>query len=183
MGSVGLSSATCIVIATGTKPAVSRKVPINGSNIINSDQVLQMTEIPKTLIVVGGGVIGVEYTCMFATLGRARDPGGKAAAAAGIRRCGNRRGALLSSARPSRHPAAERRSFERGRNAGRRRGGESGKQEEAFGRCAALRGGPAGQRRRSESGGGGHRSRCARPDQGGCRFPHQAAAHFRGRAT
>jgi NAD(P) transhydrogenase len=61
--------ADCIVIATGTKPAVSPKVPINGRNIINSDQVMQMPEIPKTLIVVGGGVIGVEYTCMFATLG------------------------------------------------------------------------------------------------------------------
>ena len=58
-----------VVIATGTKPAVSAKVPINGRNIINSDQILQMPEIPKTLIVVGGGVIGVEYTCMFATLG------------------------------------------------------------------------------------------------------------------
>jgi NAD(P) transhydrogenase len=58
-----------IVIATGTKPAVSDKVPINGRNIINSDQILLMPEIPKTLIVVGGGVIGVEYTCMFATLG------------------------------------------------------------------------------------------------------------------
>ncbi|HUA86426.1 MAG TPA: Si-specific NAD(P)(+) transhydrogenase [Bryobacteraceae bacterium] len=58
-----------IVIATGTKPAVSPKVPINGRNIINSDQVLDMPEVPKTLIVVGGGVIGVEYTCMFATLG------------------------------------------------------------------------------------------------------------------
>ncbi len=58
-----------IVIATGTKPAVSTRVPINGRNILNSDQILQMPEIPKTLIVVGGGVIGVEYTCMFATLG------------------------------------------------------------------------------------------------------------------
>ena len=38
-------------------------------NIINSDQILNMPEIPKTFIVVGGGVIGVEYTCMFATLG------------------------------------------------------------------------------------------------------------------
>ena len=55
-----------IIIATGTKPAVSPKVPINGRTIINSDQVLQMPDIPKTLIVVGGGVIGVEYTCMFA---------------------------------------------------------------------------------------------------------------------
>ena len=58
-----------VVIATGTKPAVSAKVPINGKNIVNSDQVLTMENIPKTLIVVGGGVIGVEYTCMFATLG------------------------------------------------------------------------------------------------------------------
>lgn len=58
-----------IIIATGTKPAVSPRVPLNGRNIISSDQVLQMPEIPRTLIVVGGGVIGVEYTCMFATLG------------------------------------------------------------------------------------------------------------------
>ena len=41
----------------------------NGRNILDSDQILAMPEMPKTLIVVGGGVIGVEYTCMFATLG------------------------------------------------------------------------------------------------------------------
>lgn len=58
-----------IVIATGTKPAASPKVPLNNKTIINSDQILQMPELPKTMIVVGGGVIGVEYTCMFATLG------------------------------------------------------------------------------------------------------------------
>jgi NAD(P) transhydrogenase len=44
-------------------------VPINGTTIINSDQILSMPEVPRTLIVVGGGVIGVEFTCMFATLG------------------------------------------------------------------------------------------------------------------
>jgi NAD(P) transhydrogenase len=58
-----------IIIAVGTKPAVSEKVPVNGRTIINSDQILQMPEIPKSFIVVGGGVIGVEYTCMFAALG------------------------------------------------------------------------------------------------------------------
>jgi NAD(P) transhydrogenase len=58
-----------IVVAVGTKPAASPKVPLNGRTIINSDQILQMPEIPKSMIVVGGGVIGVEYTCMFATLG------------------------------------------------------------------------------------------------------------------
>ena len=58
-----------IVIATGTKPASSPKVPINAVTIVNSDQILDMLSIPRTLIVVGGGVIGVEYACMFATLG------------------------------------------------------------------------------------------------------------------
>src|ERR1700756_1014925 len=58
-----------IIIATGTKPAISPLVPFNNRNIINSDQILQMPAVPKTMIVVGGGVIGVEYTCMFATLG------------------------------------------------------------------------------------------------------------------
>jgi NAD(P) transhydrogenase len=62
-------SAESIIIAVGTKPACSPQVPVNGRNILNSDQVLDMPEVPKTLIVVGGGVIGVEYTCMFAALG------------------------------------------------------------------------------------------------------------------
>ena len=53
----------------GRSPRSSAKVPTNGRNILDSDQILSMTEMPKTLIVVGGGVIGVEYTCMFATLG------------------------------------------------------------------------------------------------------------------
>ncbi len=42
---------------------------MNGRTIINSDQILAIGEIPKTFIVVGGGVIGVEYACMFAILG------------------------------------------------------------------------------------------------------------------
>ena len=58
-----------VLISTGTKPAASDKVPINGRTIINSDQVLDLPDLPKTLIVVGGGVIGVEYTCMFSALG------------------------------------------------------------------------------------------------------------------
>src|SRR5579871_4892327 len=58
-----------VLIGTGTKPAASPKVPINGRSIVNSDLVLDLVNLPKTLIVVGGGVIGVEYTCMFAALG------------------------------------------------------------------------------------------------------------------
>jgi NAD(P) transhydrogenase len=71
MNSRGTSriEAPFVIVGVGTKPAASAKVPINGRNIIDSDQVLTMTDMPRTLIVVGGGVIGVEYTCMFAILG------------------------------------------------------------------------------------------------------------------
>ena len=60
--------AELIVIATGTRPAESPTVPINNRNIINSDQILSLAEMPKTFIVVGGGVIGVEYASMFTAL-------------------------------------------------------------------------------------------------------------------
>ena len=53
-----------IIVAVGTRPAASPKVPINGRTIVNSDQVLDLPSLPRSLIVVG-----VEYTCMFATLG------------------------------------------------------------------------------------------------------------------
>jgi NAD(P) transhydrogenase len=58
-----------IILAVGTKPADSPKVPINGRTIVNSDQILNLPELPRSMIVVGGGVIGVEYACMFAVLG------------------------------------------------------------------------------------------------------------------
>ena len=46
--------APTIIIATGTKPSTSPTVPLNGRTIVNSDQILDIPEIPKTLIVVGG---------------------------------------------------------------------------------------------------------------------------------
>jgi NAD(P) transhydrogenase len=58
-----------IVVATGTTPAESPSVPVNGRSIVNSDQILSLPQLPKTLLVVGGGVIGVEYASMFAALG------------------------------------------------------------------------------------------------------------------
>lgn len=61
--------ADLFIIATGTRPAESPLVPINGRTIINSDQIFCLPVIPKTLIVVGGGVIGIEYASMFAALG------------------------------------------------------------------------------------------------------------------
>ena len=65
----GTVEADRIIIAVGTKPATSPTVPTNGRTIINSDQILGLEQLPHSLIVVGGGVIGVEYACMFAVLG------------------------------------------------------------------------------------------------------------------
>ena len=61
--------ADAFIIATGTRAAESPDVPLNGRTIVLSEQLLQMPELPKTVIIVGGGVIGVEYTCMLAALG------------------------------------------------------------------------------------------------------------------
>ncbi|MGA9070519.1 MAG: Si-specific NAD(P)(+) transhydrogenase [Terracidiphilus sp.] len=58
-----------IILAVGAKPATSEKVHINGRTIVNSDQILDLAKLPRSLIVVGGGVVGVEYACMFAVLG------------------------------------------------------------------------------------------------------------------
>jgi NAD(P) transhydrogenase len=57
------------VIATGTRPAKPAHVPFNDNTIFCSDSLLKLGSLPKSMIIVGGGVIGVEYACMMATLG------------------------------------------------------------------------------------------------------------------
>jgi NAD(P) transhydrogenase len=57
------------LIATGTRPATPPTVPFNDKTIFTSDGLLKIRTMPKTMIVVGGGVIGVEYACILATLG------------------------------------------------------------------------------------------------------------------
>ena len=43
-------------------------MPFNGMTILDSDEFLEMAQMPRSLIVVGAGVIGVEYATMFAAL-------------------------------------------------------------------------------------------------------------------
>lgn len=62
-------SGDVIVIATGTRPARPDSVPFDNKIIFTSDELLKLDHIPKTMIVVGGGVIGIEYACMLAALG------------------------------------------------------------------------------------------------------------------
>ncbi len=58
-----------VLIAVGTCPSQPDDVEIDGEVFFNSDQILSMSELPRTLAVIGAGVIGVEYACMFAALG------------------------------------------------------------------------------------------------------------------
>jgi len=57
-----------VLIACGTRPAHTSGIPIDGKRIIDSDQLMNATRFPSELIVVGAGVIGLEYASMFAAL-------------------------------------------------------------------------------------------------------------------
>jgi NAD(P) transhydrogenase len=58
-----------VLIACGTRPAHSDDIPIDGKRIFDSDQVHELEELPRNIIVVGAGIIGLEYASMFAALG------------------------------------------------------------------------------------------------------------------
>jgi NAD(P) transhydrogenase len=58
-----------IVIATGTQPARPASVQFDDRRVIDSDGVLHLESVPRSMIVAGAGVIGIEYASMFAALG------------------------------------------------------------------------------------------------------------------
>lgn len=62
-------SADKFLVAVGTRPARPANIPFNETTILTSDELLKLGHLPKSMIVVGGGVIGVEYACIMATLG------------------------------------------------------------------------------------------------------------------
>jgi NAD(P) transhydrogenase len=58
-----------ILIATGSSPYRPRDIPFDGQLILDSDSILTVQSIPRTMAVVGGGVIGTEYGSIFSALG------------------------------------------------------------------------------------------------------------------
>jgi NAD(P) transhydrogenase len=58
-----------IVIATGSRPARDPAIPFDDDAVYDSDTMLRLDILPRTLTIVGAGVIGCEYACMFAVLG------------------------------------------------------------------------------------------------------------------
>ncbi len=58
-----------ILLAVGTRPSPPPGVPVDGVTILTSDEIVRLPEVPHSMVVVGAGVIGLEYASMFAALG------------------------------------------------------------------------------------------------------------------
>jgi len=56
------------LIATGTHPAHPDNYPFESGKVIDSDDILELTELPRSMTVIGAGVIGVEYASIFSAL-------------------------------------------------------------------------------------------------------------------
>jgi len=64
-----LVTAENIIIAVGTEATRDPHIPFDGRRVLTSDDILVLDELPRTLTVIGAGVIGCEYASMFAALG------------------------------------------------------------------------------------------------------------------
>jgi NAD(P) transhydrogenase len=62
-------SADKIVIAVGSRPARPSSVDFDDRTIVDSDGIVKLEKVPRSMVVVGAGVIGIEYASMFAALG------------------------------------------------------------------------------------------------------------------
>ncbi|HTV94132.1 MAG TPA: dihydrolipoyl dehydrogenase [Verrucomicrobiae bacterium] len=68
-GGTDTVKAQSVVIATGSAPVDVKAWPRDGEYIINSDDAVQMKRIPKSLLIVGGGVIGLEFSTVYTRVG------------------------------------------------------------------------------------------------------------------
>ena len=62
-------TAANVLIAVGTEATRDPKIPFDGQNIFVSDDILTLKKLPRTLAVIGAGVVGCEYASIFSALG------------------------------------------------------------------------------------------------------------------
>jgi NAD(P) transhydrogenase len=58
-----------VLVAVGTEPARPASVPFTPGIVIDTNELLDLSTLPRSMIIVGGGVIGTEYACMLAAVG------------------------------------------------------------------------------------------------------------------
>ncbi|MEW6116201.1 MAG: dihydrolipoyl dehydrogenase [Nitrospirota bacterium] len=68
-GAVEIIETDKIIIATGSRPAQIPLFPCDGEHLLSSDDAVGLKAIPKSIIIVGAGVIGCEFACIFSELG------------------------------------------------------------------------------------------------------------------
>ncbi|ARO29973.1 Si-specific NAD(P)(+) transhydrogenase [Rhizobium sp. L9] len=61
-------SGASILLAVGTKPFRPDYMPFDGKTVLDSDELLDIEELPRTMVVIGAGVIGIEYATIFSAL-------------------------------------------------------------------------------------------------------------------
>jgi len=62
-------TAAHVLVAVGTRPNKPDGIEVDRRTVVTSDDVLHLEKLPRSMVVVGGGIIGIEYACMFAALG------------------------------------------------------------------------------------------------------------------
>ncbi|WP_158810215.1 Si-specific NAD(P)(+) transhydrogenase [Beijerinckia sp. L45] len=67
-GETRVYTAANILIACGTTPFRPENVPFNGTTVLDSDEIVDLKKLPRSLAVIGAGVIGVEYATIFSAL-------------------------------------------------------------------------------------------------------------------
>ncbi|SHE47745.1 dihydrolipoamide dehydrogenase [Desulforamulus putei DSM 12395] len=68
-GSTAELAAENIILATGTRPALIDAFGYDGDRVITSNEALSLKEIPGAMLIIGGGVVGCEFACIFAEMG------------------------------------------------------------------------------------------------------------------
>ncbi|MEI3853669.1 MULTISPECIES: Si-specific NAD(P)(+) transhydrogenase [Ensifer] len=67
-GETLLVSGTSIMLAVGTKPFRPDYMPFDGKTVLDSDELLDIAELPRSIVVIGAGVVGIEYATIFSAL-------------------------------------------------------------------------------------------------------------------
>ncbi len=60
--------ADAVLLAVGTRPYRPAHIPFDGEKIIDSDEILEIKDLPRSMVVIGAGVIGIEYATIFSAL-------------------------------------------------------------------------------------------------------------------
>ncbi|PPJ46746.1 Si-specific NAD(P)(+) transhydrogenase [Rhizobium sp. KAs_5_22] len=60
--------AGAVLLAVGTRPYRPAHIPFDGDKIIDSDEILEIKDLPRSMVVIGAGVIGIEYATIFSAL-------------------------------------------------------------------------------------------------------------------